>query len=416
MKPLLLIGCTVILSCAGAPGPGGDAGLIIDATYDGGDEATLADGGRALTWFKDVLPVAQANCLVCHQGGTVAPFSMNDVTVLKQWAPAMATSTAAKLMPPWPPDESCRDLKGTRSLPQAQIDLFANWVAQGSHLGDPHEAPPIPDGGTGLPSPDLTLTPTGPYTPKENLTDDYHCFAMPTALAQDMFVTGIEVNAGTPKEVHHVIVYEVTPTSAVNNDNKEAGIGWTCFGGPGDANAVMLGGWVPGTTYTVYPAGTGIRLIKGRTVVMQIHYNTQYAARAPDTTTVKLKLAASVPNEATILPVVQNTFAIPPNAMGYSVTQSVNTPAFSVKLHSILPHMHTKGAAIKATLGNQCLIDIPTWDFHWQQLFFFEQPVTVTPGQQFKLTCTWNNPTANTVTWGEGTDDEMCLTYLYLTL
>jgi hypothetical protein len=31
------------------------------------------------------------------------------------------------------------------------------------------------------------------------------------------------------------------------------------------------------------------------------------------------------------------------------------------------------------------------------------------------LQCTWTNPTSSTVTFGEGTADEMCLAFLYAT-
>ena len=35
--------------------------------------------------------------------------------------------------------------------------------------------------------------------------------------------------------------------------------------------------------------------------------------------------------------------------------------------------------------------------------------------QNVTLSCTWDNPTTNYVTWGETTQDEMCLAYLYAT-
>jgi hypothetical protein len=67
-------------------------------------------------------------------------------------------------------------------------------------------------------------------------------------------------------------------------------------------------------------------------------------------------------------------------------------------------------------MGDTCLVDIPQWDFHWQQFFFYQQPLTVPASTSVKLTCTWDNPTDKTIVWGEGTEDEMCLSYFYLTL
>ena len=67
--------------------------------------------------------------------------------------------------------------------------------------------------------------------------------------------------------------------------------------------------------------------------------------------------------------------------------------------------------------GNNCLIDIPKWDFHWQQMFFYAGGgLTVPKGTEVKYTCTWDNPTDRTVRWGEGTEDEMCIAFFYTTL
>jgi hypothetical protein len=71
-------------------------------------------------------------------------------------------------------------------------------------------------------------------------------------------------------------------------------------------------------------------------------------------------------------------------------------------------------------------MDIPNWDFDWQ--LFYGMPedayVSVAQGESITLTCTYDNSASNqavidgvqrepgTVTWGEGTLDEMCLMYI----
>ena len=108
-------------------------------------------------------------------------------------------------------------------------------------------------------------------------------------------------------------------------------------------------------------------------------------------------------------------FSIPPNAVGYSSTFGGTSPV-AVTIWGVLPHMHVKGRKIQVAVGNGCLVDIPAWDFRWQQAYFFQTPLPITTGTALALTCTWDNPTASAVTWGESTSDEMCLSYLYLTL
>lgn len=70
-------------------------------------------------------------------------------------------------------------------------------------------------------------------------------------------------------------------------------------------------------------------------------------------------------------------FAIPPQSTGYSVTALPVVPNDSVKVYGVLPHMHTLGKSIRvenSTTG-QCFVNIPRWDFHWQQLYFFTEPI-----------------------------------------
>ena len=78
----------------------------------------------------------------------------------------------------------------------------------------------------------------------------------------------------------------------------------------------------------------------------------------------------------------------------------------------------------------ECLIDVPRWDFHWQQSYWLASPMPIAASgvdyDTFVLTCTYDNsersqPTINgvrqaprDVTWGENSSDEMCLNFFYV--
>ena len=98
----------------------------------------------------------------------------------------------------------------------------------------------------------------------------------------------------------------------------------------------------------------------------------------------------------------------------------------------VAPHMHSIGTHIRLDLirqdgSEECLVDIPDWDFNWQQTYrFLEDDIVVAqPGDEFRLTCVYDNSEANQpivngeqlvprrVTWGDGTLDEMCLNYIH---
>jgi hypothetical protein len=228
---------------------------------------------------------------------------------------------------------------------------------------------------------------------------------------------GLDIAPQQRQLVHHVLLYAATPADAQAADNAEAGPGWTCFGGPGLSTAQprLLGGWVPGSSATTFPPETGIQMKAGEVVVMQVHYNLANGGASPDQTTARLQLARGpIAKPAALLPLADLGFAIPPNATGYSATIGGASGASGI-IWGVAPHMHVKGRRITVTAGGGCLVDVPAWDFRWQQTYFFQTPLPIAIGTQVSLTCTWDNPTASTVTWGESTSDEMCLSYLYVT-
>ena len=126
-----------------------------------------------------------------------------------------------------------------------------------------------------------------------------------------------------------------------------------------------------------------------------------------------------VAKPATLYPVTTQNFTIPPYSTGTTATARFTLPAFlpGTTLYGVTPHMHQLGRSIRArniTTG-QCLIDIPAWDFHWQQQYEYSQPATLGPNETVEVECIWDNPTPNTVTFGEGTTDEMCMGFFYST-
>ncbi len=91
-------------------------------------------------------------------------------------------------------------------------------------------------------------------------------------------------------------------------------------------------------------------------------------------------------------------------------------------VHSAALHMHTLGTHARLEVlhpasETECVLDIPHWNFGWQNTFGLRQPKVVRPGDQLAIECHWDNsaPGARDVNWGDGTSDEMCLGVLYIT-
>jgi len=388
-------------------------------------------GSGPPTYYKDVLPLVTAHCGGCHAPGGFAPFSLTSYDEARGYAALAAAATKSGEMPPWPPAPGCGDFEGARTLSADQIAVFAAWDQAGAPAGDPGTAAATaPATGVDLGPPSVTLDPGDAYRPNASSTDDYHCFLFDPGLSSPQDLTGFDVHPGTPASVHHVLVFAVPPAAVAQAQAKDAaepGIGWTCFSGSGLGSAKdndappTVGGWVPGSGGSAFPAGTGIRLAAGTWIVVQVHYNLLAGAAFADRTTVDLHYAATpVAKRAVVLPISNSAFVIPPGTSD-AVTADLAVPAGSWAVWGVAPHMHLHGTDIKLSVqhptgDSTCAIDIPRWNFHWQGFYYYKQPLPVAGGDVVHLSCSYDNTTGTApLSWGEKTTEEMCLAFAYVT-
>jgi len=328
------------------------------------------------------------------------------------------------------------------------------------------------------------------YTPAapKGVTDDYHCFLLDPKQSRDGFVTSARIDPGQPKIVHHVILFRV-PASQVAEakrlDAADSGPGWSCFGGTGlpagdgagiaDSlnNANWIAAWAPGWGGNRLPEGTGVQLPAGSQIVMQVHYNL-LNGRAPDRSRALLTVAPGsaglTPLQTMLLPgpvelacakgehgrlcsrnealldltrKYGSSAAFVPAGLlilcGGNAANPVASPVSTCDRRITEPttiyvaagHMHLLGASIKLELNPgtpraKVLLDIPRWDFHWQNAYTLATPVRAEPGDVVRVTCRHDvtkrthgghgvPKTPRYVLWGEGTTDEMCLGILQVT-
>ena len=45
--------------------------------------------------------------------------------------------------------------------------------------------------------------------------------------------------------------------------------------------------------------------------------------------------------------------------------------------------------------GEECVLDIPTWDFNWQDDYQLVQPIQLSTFDSLTLTCEWDNSAEN---------------------
>jgi mono/diheme cytochrome c family protein len=450
LAALALAGC-------GEPDPGApqegsqgssDTGAATDGSEASADDTSTGAAPQAeVTWHGHVRAVVEQHCVSCHQPDNVAPFSMTtyeDAHLLRE---SIVLSIDEGTMPPWMPADDCQGYRGEPSITDDEARLVRDWVDGGAVEGDPDDyVPPPPPPAVGLSRVDLTLALPEPYLPTQ-LPDDYRCFLLDWPETSTSYVTGFAAAPDDLRTVHHMIAFAIRPDQVAEYEALDAAdpaTGYTCFGGPGgaitgpDSAGTWLGAWAPGGIAGDFPEGTGIEMAPGSKVVLQIHYNTLVEDLRPDASAVQLKLDGQVERPAfTMLwadpawlsggmpipagePQVVHTFELDPTLFMDVLTDVI--PAFSpFEIHAASHHMHKLGTRgeqrIERSDGSQtCLLQLPRWDFDWQQQYRFVEPIRFDPGDSLRLACEWNNEAGEqTVNWGEGTEEEMCLGVFYIT-
>jgi hypothetical protein len=387
------------------------------------------------TFSNEVVRIFQNRCQTCHHPGDIAPFSLMTYADAAPHADAIKFMTQTRQMPPWKPAPACGDFADARVLGQDEIDLIAKWVDNGAPQGNVADLPAQKnfDGGWALGQPDLVLSYPEAYKPPVT-GDTYRCFPMPTNLPADSYVSAIDIKPGDRQTVHHVIAYIDTTGDSQKLDDGAADAGYPCFGGPGftisNLGASSLGGWAPGARPVMLPDNVALSLPAQSRVVLQVHYHPQGITTTPDQSQIGIYFAKKKPEQLVyILPLINQSFTIPPNDPNYKVTAAANA-SWPVHVYLIAPHMHLLGHKMNvvATLpggAQKCLINVDDWDFNWQGMYRFNDPVAIPFGSKLSLEAAYDNSQDNLrnpnippkpVSWGEQTTDEMCIAFLGVTL
>src|SRR5215471_4537791 len=217
------------------------------------------------TFNKDVLPVLQQHCQICHHPGAIGSFSLMDYDSTRPYIRSIRLRVADRTMPVWKPVAGIGDFLNAQVLTQVEIDTITQWADAGGPEGNPSDAPPplsFPDGWS-LGQPDLVLTVKAPYqvAPGEDL---YRCFSLATNLPKDTYISAVEIRPGDRSIVHHAVVYpDATGQSLVLAGN-DPSASYTCFGDAGvQSTDTFLAAWAPGVTPVRSPEGTAMKLSAG---------------------------------------------------------------------------------------------------------------------------------------------------------
>jgi mono/diheme cytochrome c family protein len=375
--------------------------------------ATANDAApKRVTFYKDVLPILQERCQVCHRegganlGGMVAPMAFTSYDTTRPWAKSIAENVASGKMPPWhAAPEFDGVFENERIITPEERDTLVAWARTGAARGNPTDAPearewPNADGWS-IGEPDLVVKMADqPFFIGDDIVDTYEYFNSTITsemLPEARWMKAIEFRPGSPV-VHHII-------------------------------ATPLGGIAPGNDPTIFPDGMGRLLQPGTNVNWQMHYHKE---PGPGTGTYDLSKAAIkfYDKDAEIDHIIRDAslgrfdFRVPAGDPNYSI-QTSYTFDEDAKIVSFMPHMHLRGKSAKYEAfypdgTSKVLLDVPHYDFNWQTRYQFSDFEFVPAGTKLVLTTAWDNsadnpynpdPTAN-VTFGQPTTAEMSFGFM----
>lgn len=383
------------------------------------------------TFSGEVVRIFQKHCQECHRPDGLAPFSLLRYAEAAKRAAMIDFMVEARKMPPWKPVDGCRELVGSRALSPREIATIKRWVNTGAAEGDARDLPPDRtfDSAWRNGPPDIDLGLDELFTPPAR-SDTFRCFVLSDEVESTEYFSAVDFLPVPTDSIHHAIAYVDTSGEGDRLDQSDPEPGYSCIGGPGFIPAGLLGGWFPGASPTVLPAGVAVERPAGSKIVMQVHFSPHDDVPEPADMRIGLYGSHSAPERRfQFLSVENRSFTIPAGDPAYQITASYEIP-FDIHAVTIGAHMHWLGsrAVVDAHLPTGqtiCLLQIDDWDLKWQGMYVFQDPVSLPAGTIVRIESTYDNSEFNPrnpsypphdVSYGEEASSEMSIGYLGYTL
>lgn len=368
----------------------------------------------SISYAHDIAPILMSKCVECHQPGGIGPFAMTSHEVVSGWAPMMREVIRTRRMPPWHADPHIGTWEGDRSLDPEQKKTLVHWIEAGAPRGegpDPLARASLQAEDWGaLGPPDLILELPAQTVPESGIVD-YTYPVVLNPLKEDKWLRATAFKVGSRETVHHILSGYMSEVPADG------------FGSP-QLWEFSTGGYAVGAEALVHGDNVGVPLPAGGAIGFQLHY-TPIGKEVTDKTLMGLYFHDKKPKYVNRTEVIlDGTIALPPGEARHEETAYLEFP-YDAELISAFPHAHYRGHASKLTLrtpdGNErLLLSLPKYDFNWQRMYEFTEPVDIPAGSKLIAHYVYDNSARNfanpdpekRVTWGDQSHEEMLYTSL----
>ena len=374
------------------------------------EDRTPAAMPAELTYCRDIAPILQRRCAGCHRPGQVAPFSLTTYRQAAGWSAAIAEAVEEGRMPPWHADPRHGRFANDARLTDPERRRIVDWARGGAPEGDPAELPPpaaFPSGWR-IPEPDRVIAMPQPFLVPAQGVVDYQFFEVDPGFREDTWIRGAEIRPGNRKVVHHCNVFLKAPGSRNDVDAQ------------GELGSYCLAATTPGAPPMLLPEGMAKRVPAGWRLVFVVHYSPIGTVQT-DRTCIGLLFAdpSSVRQEVATNLMFDPSLRIPPHAADHRVERSRRFDE-DVLLLAMFPHMHLRGKsfryeAIYPDGREEILLDVPRYDFNWQNRYELAEPKRLPAGTLLRCIARYDNSRDNpanpnpdaTVRTGRQSWDEM---------
>jgi mono/diheme cytochrome c family protein len=368
--------------------------------------AAQVAASQAPTFAHDIAPIVYQYCAPCHRPGEAGPFPLLRYEDVRKRARQIVEVTRSRYMPPWLPEHGYGDFAGELRLSDAQIRLIAEWAAAGAPEGPPAAIPPPPvfTSGWQLGPPDMILEAPRAFTVPASGPDQFWNFIFKPPLKTRRYVRAVEIRPGKERLVHHANLLVDRAHWAVRQETTP-GAGFPGMDlanerslfDPDDGHFLF---WKPGSTPYVEPDGLAWRLNPGDDLVLNAHLQPSgrseqvrpalglYFTDKPQT---KFPMLVQLEHDGAL--------NIPAGDPNFVVSDDFKLP-LDVDILAVYPHAHYLGHLLEgyATLPDgrrKWLIRIPEWNFNWQAVYYYREPVFLPKGTIISMRFHYDNSAAN---------------------
>ena len=405
--------------------------LLIAATSAPLHAGQSAPAQTPVTFAKDVAPILQKNCQVCHRPNSIAPMSLLTYEEVRPWARSIRQEVVQRVMPPWYIDKNVgvQHFSNDRSLSDSEIDTIARWVDAGAPLGNPADMPPPrqfpPEDVWQIGEPDVVVELPQDYIVKAQGPDQWPDILTDPQLKEDRYIKGVQI---IPTKgftvVHHIRTSIVEPNDLTLGSGQTDDVDAIEVGEQG----VFLNEYAIGKQGDVFPEGSG-RLIKaGSKINFQLHVHSNGKADTPANVKLGLKFypPGYVPKHViSSMTVSARQVDLRPH------TENIRSDGYKLltraaRILSFQPHMHNRGKAecLEAIYpdGRTEMLSCAKFRFNWHINYVYaDDAAPLLPKGTMLHAIMWHDNTAKNpfnpdpdaqITYGQRTVDEMSSAWL----